>query len=344
MKFARDDDEMSDRPDVSIVVPVYRSADCLVALTAAINQALEEARLGYELILVNDGSPDRSWVVIESICRENPRVVGIDLRRNFGQDNAIITGLRVARGQAVAIMDDDLQHDPRDLPTMLTKLDEHGADVVYAQFHSKRQPAWKRLGSWFNGKVAEWVIEKPPGIYLSPFKVIRGDLANLLCLYDGPEPYIDGLIFQITARIAQVKVDHHERYAGRSNYTLARSIRVWARLATSFSIKPLRLVTFTGFLLAIMGLGLALVVIVYRLAMPERFELAVAGWASLMVAQLLTTATWMVFLGVLGEYSGRTYIAVCRKPQAAIHEVLNAGASGRRTSTSPHRGPSSLEA
>src|SRR3954447_10571988 len=125
----RDDEEV--RPDVSVVVPVYRSEACLEPLVSAIDATLGEAHLDYEVILVNDGSPDRSWSVVESLCRANPQVVGIDLRRNFGQDNAIMTGMRAARGRAIAIMDDDLQHDPRDLPTLLARLDEDEADVVY---------------------------------------------------------------------------------------------------------------------------------------------------------------------------------------------------------------------
>jgi undecaprenyl-phosphate 4-deoxy-4-formamido-L-arabinose transferase len=248
--------------------------------------------------------------------------MGVDLRRNFGQDNAILTGLRFARGRYVAIMDDDLQHDPADLPALLAKA-EDGADVVYADFRVKRQPLWKNLGSWFNGKVAEWVIDKPRGVYLSPYKLISKGVAELVCRYEGPFPYVDGLLFQVTSRIAQVPVEHHRRYAGQGNYTFGRSVAVWARLATTFSVGPLRLVTFFGFVLGALGGLLAGVVVLYRLLYPERFVLAVAGWASLMVAQLLIGGVQMVFLGILGEYAGRTHTTVSRKPQAAIRTVLD---------------------
>jgi undecaprenyl-phosphate 4-deoxy-4-formamido-L-arabinose transferase len=309
--------------DLSVVVPVYRSADCLAALIAAIAAALEPQGLSYEVCLVNDGSPDRSWDVVEELCHSHPEVLGVDLRRNFGQDNAILTGLRLARGSAVAIMDDDLQHDPADLPALLAKLDE-GPDVVYADFRIKRQAAWKNLGSWFNGKVAEWVLDKPRGVYLSPYKVLRREVAELICRYDGPEPYVDGLLFQVTSRFAQVQVEHHRRYAGRSNYNLMRSIAVWARLATGHSVRPLRLVTWFGLLLGTLGGILAVVVILYRLLYPADFQAAVAGWASLMVAQLLLGGATMTFLGILGEYVGRMHATVAgKKPQAAIREVLN---------------------
>lgn len=305
------------------MIPVYRGEPCLVALADAIDAALEPLGKPYEVVLVNDGSPDRSWQVIESLCRTRPWYVGIDLRRNFGQDNAIMTGLRVVRGAAVAIMDDDLQHDPRDLPTLLRALELEEADVVFARFAVKHQAWWKNLGSWLNGRVAEWVIEKPRGIYLSPYKVIRREVTDLICRYDGPDPYVDGLLFQVTTRVAQVSVPHHPRRAGTSGYTLMRSLRVWARLATAFSVKPLRLVIWVGLFFGLLGGGLALYVIAYRLLYPQNFEQSVAGWASLMVAELLTSAVRMLFLGVLGEYAGRTYLAVCNKPQAAVRTTLN---------------------
>ena len=312
--------------DLSIVIPVYRSEDCLEPLVAAIAEALTPAGRDYEVVLVNDFSPDNSWVVIESICARNPNVIGVDLRRNFGQDNAIITGLRLARGKYVAVMDDDLQHHPADLPLLLAKIEE-GFDVVFAEFRAKHQKLWKNVGSWFNGKFAEWVINKPRDVYLSPYKIIRGEVAEMICGYDGPDPYIDGLLFQVTARITQVPVDHHPRYAGRSSYTFWKSLRVWARLAVSFSAKPLRLVTWFGLLFAAFGLMLAVAVVVYRLRWPEDFSKETAGWASLMVALLVVSGIQLIFFGVLGEYTGRTFLNVNRKPQSAIREVLNSTTS-----------------
>ena len=310
-------------PDLSIVVPVYRSEDCLQALVDSIDEELTPTNRDYEVILVNDCSPDNSWGVIKSICHTNRRVVGVDLRRNFGQDNAIITGLRKARGKFVAIMDDDLQHHPRDLPALLLKIEE-GEDAVYADFGVKQQKMWKNFGSWFNGKVAEWVINKPRDIYLSPYKIIRKEVVDVICNYDGPDPYIDGLLFQITSRISQIPVDHHPRYAGRSTYTFWKSLRVWARLAFSFSARPMRLVSWFGFAFAALGLLLAIVVVLYRLLFPEDFSAAAVGWASLMVALLVLSGIQMLFFGVLGEYTGRTFVRVNNKPQAVVREVIQA--------------------
>jgi undecaprenyl-phosphate 4-deoxy-4-formamido-L-arabinose transferase len=310
-------------PHLSITVPVYRSENCLEPLVAAIDAALAPTGWAYEIILVNDCSPDRSWQVIESLCQRHSHIVGIDLRKNFGQDNALLTGVRFARGKYVAIMDDDLQHDPQDLLALVATMEKERADVVYANFTVKYQKLWKNLGSWFNGKVAEWVLAKPKGIYLSPYKVIRKDVVDLICSYDGPEPYLDGLLFQVTSRITQIPASHHRRHSGSSNYNFWKSFRVWVRLATTFSVKPLRIVSGFGFFFAVLGVLLTFVVVFYRLLFPENFSESVAGWASLMVAVLVVGGIQMFFFGVLGEYVGRTYHRVNNKPQTAIREVLN---------------------
>ncbi len=314
--------DVAARPDLSVVVPVYRSEDCLVALYEAIDRELKAAGVSFELILVNDCSPDSSWKVVESLCRIDPNVVGVDQRRNFGQDNAILTGLRLARGRHVAVMDDDLQHHPKYLPAMLAQA-EAGADVVYARFGTKRQKLWKNAGSRLNGKIAEWVLGKPKGVYLSPYKVIRGEVAEAVCDYPGPSPYIDGLLFQTTSRITEVPAEHYPRFEGRGNFTFLRSVGVSARLAFSFSARPLRLVSWCGFLLAALAVLLTVFVVAYRLLFPEDFPAEAVGWASLMVAILLTGGLQMIFFGVLGEYAGRTYLLVSRKPQTAIREVIS---------------------
>jgi glycosyltransferase involved in cell wall biosynthesis len=309
-------------PYLSVVIPVYRSEDCLIALYDAIADVMAQMDRTYEVIFINDFSPDQSWRVIESLCEVDPFVVGVDLRRNFGQDNAILTGLRLAQGKYIAIMDDDLQHQPQFLPALLTEI-EKGHDVVYADFGTKQQRLWKNVGSWINGKIAEWVLDKPRDLYISPYKVIRRDLAQLICDYPGYAPYVDGLIFQATARISRVRVSHHPRFDGKGNYTFARSVGVSARLAFSFSARPLRLIGASGVLTATLGLVLALCVVLYRFLVPQNFTAEAVGWASLMVAILIATGLQMIFFGALAEYIGRSYLLISRKPQTAIREIMN---------------------
>jgi polyisoprenyl-phosphate glycosyltransferase len=308
------------RPTLSIVVPVYGSEHCLAELASRVGEVCRENALSHELVLVYDCSPDRSWDVIEAIVREDPAVVGVRLRKNFGQDNAIMAGMNVARGLAIVVMDDDLQHDPSDIPALYAKLRE-GYDLVYAKYRRTHQKSWKNLGSWFNGKVAEVVIGKPPEIDLSPYKIILAEVVATLIEYRGAYPYIDGLLFRTTANIAQITVQHHPRYRGESNYTFWKSVSVWARLATNFSVVPLRIATVLGVAVAGGGFCLAAGFLVYRLGDPDIGTSAI-GWASLIVSILVLGGFQLMTLGMLGEYVGRTHLNVNRGPQYVIRDRI----------------------
>jgi len=315
------------RPTLSIVVPVYGSEHCLAELASRVGRVCRENALSHELVLVYDCSPDRSWDVIESIVREDPDVVGVRLRKNFGQDNAIMAGMNVARGSAIVVMDDDLQHDPSDIPALYAKLRE-GYDLVYAKYRRTHQRSWKNLGSWFNGKVAEVVIGKPPEIDLSPYKIILADVVTTLIEYRGAYPYIDGLLFRTTANIAQITVQHHPRYRGGSNYTFWKSVSVWARLATNFSVVPLRIATVLGVAVAGGGFCLAAGFLIYRLGKPDIGTSAI-GWASLIVSILVLGGFQLMTLGMLGEYVGRTHLNVNRGPQYVIRDRITHPGSAR---------------
>ena len=158
-------------------------------------------------------------------------------------------------------------------------MNRSGADVVYAHFIEKKQKAWKRIGSWINGKFAEWLIDKPANIYMSPFKIVRGEVAELIGAFDGPFPYVDSLLFQVTNRFSFIRTEHHARLAGPSTYTFVKSLSVWSRLAFSFSVKPLRLVSWVGIAALLISMVAALIIIVARL--PTRTILARAPQAGL---------------------------------------------------------------
>jgi polyisoprenyl-phosphate glycosyltransferase len=310
-------------PELSIVIPVYRSADCLETLIEVIDESMRPTGKQYEVILVNDFSPDESWKVIKSLCERRSNIVGVDLRRNFGQDNAIMVGLRLARGRYIAIMDDDLQHHPKYLPALIAKIEETEADVVYADYREKKQKLWKRIGSYIHGKIAEWVIYKPKEIYLSPYKLIRKEVADLMCSYCGPKPHIDGLLLQFTFRLTQIPVKHHARYSGESTYSFWRSAAVASRLAFSFSVRPVRLVSWIGLILAALASIFIVIVVGYRLLFPEAFTPYAAGWASLMTVILLVAGIQMIFFGILGEYAGRAHLNLNNQPQTSVRQVLN---------------------
>jgi glycosyltransferase involved in cell wall biosynthesis len=302
--------------DISVVIPVYKSQDCLIELAKRLTDALDGLGKTYEIVLVNDCSPDNSWEKIVELCDIYDSIKGINLRRNFGQDCAIMAGLNNSSGKCVIIMDDDLQHDPSDIPALINGL--VGYDVCYTLFDSKKQSWFKNFGSWLNGKVAEIVIKKPKKIYLSPFKAIKREVINEIIKYDGPYPYIDGLLFRTTRKISQVKVEHHERYLGKGNYNLVKSIRVWLRLLTNFSILPLRVAIIFGFVSSIFGFLLALYLIILYLE-GVRGPL---GWASIVVTVLFIGGIQLIAIGAVGEYLGRLFIFYNKEPQFIVEKII----------------------
>jgi glycosyltransferase involved in cell wall biosynthesis len=226
-----------------------------------------------------------------------------------------MAGLHYASGDAVVIMDDDLQHDPTDIPRLLQTL-QRGVDVVYAKFEHKQQALWKNAGSWLNDRLAVLVLGKPADIYMSPYKAMRADLVAELVKYSGPFTYVDGLIFGITSSIAQIDATHHSRFAGRSNYNLIRSITVWLKLATGFSVIPLRLATFTGGVIALLSLMMALFFVVQALIdkVPE-------GYPSLIVTMFFLGGIQLMGIGAVGEYIGRIFITQNKTPQFTVKDI-----------------------
>jgi len=314
--------------DVSVVVPAFQSAECVEALVLAVEAVLSGSGLTWEMIVTDDASPDDTWAEICRVAVSRPWLIGQRHRKGFGQHNGIMSGLRLSRGRFAVIMDDDLQHDPADILALLKEAEAGGHDVVFANFSRREHRTWKRLGSWFNGKVAEWLLEKPPHIYLSPFKILRREVVEEVLRYEGPEPYVDGLVLRATRRLGQVTAKHRARHAGKSSYSFRKSIALWARLAFSFSLKPLRLATWLGAISAAAGFLGTVLVVFLRISLGESFADGVAGWASLMTVLLFFGGMQMVLLGILGEYVGRIHLNLNRAPQQVIAETINGPGGG----------------
>lgn len=311
--------ERADSPELSVVIPVYGSASILPRLVERLEGSLTEARLrGFEVILVHDAGPDDAWSVITRLAQSRPWLVGIDLRKNAGQHNALMAGLSVARGKYIVTMDDDLQHDPADVPAIVACL-RNGHDLCYAQFERRRHAFWKRAGSRFNDYVAQRLLNKPAGLYLSPFRGFVAALGKEATRYHGPFVYLDGLLVQSTNRIATITVEHHDRHDGGSGYSLRKSVSLWLQMATSFSIMPLRFVSFIGIAASIISFLMAVVVVLQKLNHPA---LAV-GWPSLIVTILFMGGLQLLALGAIGEYVGRVLLNVNNRPQYVIGETTN---------------------
>ncbi|MBJ7326553.1 MAG: glycosyltransferase family 2 protein [Chthoniobacterales bacterium] len=304
-------------PELSIVVPVFNSEGCLGELAKRLHDVLDNYA-PFELIFVDDGSADGSWKVIRDLCRVDPAIKGLSLMKNSGQDNALMAGLNASRGHVVVIMDDDLQHDPQDIPNLHAACRE-GHHICYALFRTKKQAWWKNFGSWLNGKAAELLINKPPHVYLSPFQAIRREVVDEVVKYKGPYPYVQGLLLRLTSNVTQVDAEHHTRHRGSSNFTFFRSLRVFMHLATSFSVVPLRFAIFLGLFFTLLSFVAIPVYLVMHFVGGER----VPGFTTLVLFNLLIGGLVLLSLGIIGEYLGRMYLTINAKPQFVIGEKLN---------------------
>jgi glycosyltransferase involved in cell wall biosynthesis len=304
------------RPGLSIVVPVYRGAKTIGRLVEALSDLSPAG--GLEIVLVNDGSPDGSGDICRGLlATARVPLVYVEHTRNFGEHNAVMTGLRQARGDFVITMDDDLQNPPEEVVNLYDHARLGGWDVVYTRYAVKQHAGWRNLGSRFANAVADRLLDKPRGLYLSSFRCMSAIVVEAVSRYSGPYPYVDGLIMQVTQRIDSIEVRHLPRLEGRSNYNLARLVRLWLNLATSFSLAPLRLAIFAGLGLSVAG-GIGAVATISEALFVHKTP---SGWASTMVVLLLVSGVQSMVLGVLGEYVGRTFLSANGKPQGTVRDI-----------------------
>jgi glycosyltransferase involved in cell wall biosynthesis len=238
---------------LSLVIPVYNGARTVGALVDAL--AGLSIPGGHEVVLVNDGSPDESEAVCRALARRTDvPVTFVNLSRNFGEHNAVMAGLAYTRGEYVITMDDDLQNPPEEVARLVAYARSEGLDVVYTRYRTKQHALWRNLGSRFANWVANLVLEKPRDLYLSSFRCISAFVVENVLRYQGPYPYVDGLILQVTRNVGSLEVMHLPRAEGQSNYTVRRLVRLWLNMFVNFSIIPLRFSTLLGFLTSILGL------------------------------------------------------------------------------------------
>jgi glycosyltransferase involved in cell wall biosynthesis len=316
---------------LTIVIPVYNGATSIAELVAA----LEELRIdgGHEIVLVNDGSPDDSLAVSRDLVeRARVPITLVDLSRNYGEHNAVMAGLRHARGAHIITMDDDLQNPPEEVERLLAFAQQSGHQVIYTHYDEKQHTVWRNLGSRFTNWVAGFVLDKPKGFYLSSFRCMSAFVAREITRYDGPFPYVDGLILQVTQDIDRLLVRHLPRAVGRSNYTMRRLLRLWLSMFVNFSIMPLRLSTLSGFALSLIGTIGSIVALTEALFFDPP-----AGWASLMAAVLLLSGVQLVILGIVGEYLGRVYLTANKKPQSVVKSVIRTASTLPEAGCSPVR-------
>ena len=300
---------------LSIVVPVYNGALSVPVLVTALRHLTVPG--GIEIVLVNDCSLDNSLEVCRGLCRRDEvALTVVNLARNFGEHNAVMAGLRYAHGAHVITMDDDLQNPPEEVVRLWHHAKDNDYDVVYSYYAVKKHSSWRNLGSCLTNWCADHLLDKPKGLYLSTFRCMNAFTVKAVLEHTGPFPYIDGLIMQVTQNIGRMEVAHSPRETGESNYTLRKLVRLFLSMFLNFSVIPLRMATLIGTCMAALGVAGFLIVLV------EAFSVGTpAGWASLMAATLLLAGVQLMMLGLLGEYIGRVFLTINRKPQFVVRNV-----------------------
>jgi len=304
-------------PELSLVIPVYNGSQTIRAVVESIQRVF--ASRSFEIILVNDGSEDDSEEVCAKLVQESRGTVTlVQLSRNFGEHSAVLAGLSQARGEYMAVLDDDGQHPPEEVARMLAEIKQKNYDVVYGHYIEKQHSQFRNAGSRFNDRIATLMLGKPKDLYLSSFKVMNRFLVNEIIKYRGPYPYADGLIYRTTRRIGQIPVEHRANMIGPSRYTFRKLLGLWLNMFLNFSIKPLRLSVYVGLVvscLSVLALGFIFVDKVW--ITPD----LTLGIPTVLGCIVFFSGVQLMILGLVGEYLGRLYLDQTGTPQYIVRSV-----------------------
>lgn len=305
---------------VSIVIGLYNSEKTIEAVLEEIKGAfIKSDKYIYEVILVDDFSPDGVYALVKKIAEQEKNIKVIHLSKNAGQTNAVMEGYRYASGDFIVEMDDDLQMPADEILHMLSVLEEGNYDVVFAKYPQQKESAFRRFGSKVNNKMTEIMIGKPQNIRINSFFVMRKFVKDEMIRYSNNYPYLYGLIFAVTKNVANVPVEHRARTNGKSNYTFKKLFNLWLDGLLNFSIKPLRLSIQLGFFITIISFIIAVILLIQRLTGPTQ----AMGWTSIMITIIFFAGVQLMSIGLLGEYIGRLYISASGLPRSVVREEVN---------------------
>lgn len=304
---------------LSFVIPCYGSENTIENVVLEIKEKVKEKKeYNYEIILVNDHSYDNVWNKIQKICKKDKSIIGLNFAKNMNKPGAVMAGLRHVTGDIIILLDDDGQCPINELWTLINPVLE-GHDISVAKYPVKKQSKFKNFGSAVNKKMAEVIIDKPKNIYFNNYSAMKSYVAKEMTNYTNPYPYLEGLMLSITKDIVNVEIEERERFDGKTNFTLKKMLSLWFNGFTSFSVKPLRISTYIGFVIAILGFIYGSYTIINKILNPE----VLLGYSSIMAAILFIGGIIMIMLGLVGEYVGRIYISINNSPQYVIKEKIN---------------------
>ena len=302
---------------ISFVIPCYHSEHTIGGVVDEIvSTVTAHGGYDYEIILINDNSPDNVMNTITELSKANPRVKGLELSRNFGQHSAIMAGFTYLTGDIIVCLDDDGQTTANELFKLIDKLDEF--DLVFAEYKNKQHSGFRNFGSKVNDLMARWLLSKPKDLKIMSYFACKRYVVDEVLRYENPYPYMSGLLLRATRKVCNVEVNHRERVEGSSGYSMKKLLLLWINGFTSFSVKPLRFATFIGFLTAAVGFVFGIYVIIHKFVVPD----SLMGWSSTMAAMLFIGGMIMLMLGMVGEYVGRIYLSINRSPQFVIRRKV----------------------
>lgn len=311
---------MERKKKLSFIIPCYGSEKTVKTVINEIDEVVSEnKKYDYEIIAVNDKSPDNVWEVLKTVAKKNSKVKLINLAKNMNRPGALMAGMSKTTGDYIILMDDDGQCPMEKLWQLIKPLEE-GHDVSIAKYPSYKQSKFKSFGTIVNRKMTEIVMEKPKDLSFTNFSALKRYIVEEIKKYKNPYPYMTGLLLRTTSDIVNVEMEERERISGSTNFTFKKMLNLWINGFTAFSIKPLRISTVIGFITAAIGFIYGVFIIMHKLFLhPEIAQ----GYSSMMAVLLFIGGIIMMMLGMIGEYIGRIYISINNSPQYVIKEMIN---------------------
>ena len=289
---------------LSVIIPVYHGA---VTIQKLVDSAQEQLKaFSFEIVLINDGSKDDSEKVCLELSAKFKNISFLSLRKNFGEFQAVMCGLNHAKGDYSVIIDDDFQNPPSEIIKLLETAQKGDFDVVYGQYDDKKHHQFRNIGSWFVNQITTSLFKKPQDLYLSSFKLIKKEVVEEICKYKGPYPYIDGLIFNVTDNVEKVTVQHNDRHHGESNYTAKKLASLFLNIIFGYSLLPVRLAMFLGFLSTFIAIVLSVFQFMNIIYYPIRLVVLFVGGIQL------------ISIGIVGEYIAKTFLTQSNTPQYTL--------------------------
>lgn len=305
---------------LSFVIPCYGSEQTIGDVVDEIYLLLKgKVEYSFEIILVNDSSPDNVWNIIKQLCSMDKRIKGVNLSKNFGQQSALMAGFAQCSGDIIVTLDDDGQIPVNETFKLVNKIVNEKFDIVFASYEFKQHSKFRNCGTKLNEWLQEHLVGKPHGLSVTSFIAMERYIMEEILRYTNPYANISGLLFRTSRNMCNVLVKHRKRKVGKSTYTLRKLVFLLSNVITSFSVAPLRIATGIGSIFSILGFVWTLVIIFNKLKRPE----IIVGWSSLVSIQLIIGGVVLIILGMIGEYVGRIYLCINNSPQYVVKEKIN---------------------